>query len=611
MEQLDSSATTLSRAVSASCVEPLLVADYPVLQTNVAMLVDEGGDITFAYVLRSDGRVVAQYPLGSAESQGKAEAGAKTGDIDVHRSPIHVDDDDSALGELVIGVSSARAEAYVRSRASSLVIDALLTFLVLGCLLALLIQRIVNDPLRRLAQFAEELGAGNMQAEIPGMSCIEFEHLSQTVGAARDNLSRSESKLVKARDEAEAASVAKSAFLANMSHEIRTPMTAILGYAEIILDPELGGVSQVEAAETIRRNGRHLLSLINDILDLSKVEAGQLKVEALPCSIVAIVEDVESLLAAPIEENDVDFSIRYKNSMPALIRTDPTRLRQIIINLVGNGLKFAAGGQVVVEIEALQRELQVEFIIDVVDDGIGMTPGQAALVFRSFSQADESTTRVFGGTGLGLSISRELARALGGDLVVVESAPGVGTRFRATVVAPLAETDSLIDGSVAPVNSMPVEQPRVAAGSAPVARTGTEQLSGRVLLAEDGVDNRRLICAFLAKTGVEVECAENGKIALDAVVESLREGRPYDLVLTDVSMPVMDGYESTRLMREAGYGGPIVAVTANAMDSDRKKSRQAGCDGYLSKPIDRSTLVNEVAKQLGSEQRAESETTHG
>lgn len=390
--------------------------------------------------------------------------------------------------------------------------------------------------------------------------------------------------------QAESASRVKSEFLANMSHEIRTPMTAILGYTDLLLedgDLHHAPPERIDALRTIRRSGDHLLGLINDILDLSKIEAGKMSVELIPCSPRQLVADVERLLRPRAVEQGIDLLMEFSGPVPAYVRSDPTRLRQVLVNLVGNAIKFTAEGGVHVLVRYLPGKNELlEF--DVLDTGEGMTAEQAERLFRPFTQADSTTTRRHGGTGLGLTISRQLAQMLGGDLWLQYSTPGIGTMFRFTVAAvAAAASDTAPPAASAPVAATP--------GGLP-AKAVSMTLSGcRVLLADDVPVNQKLVKHFLTKAGATVTVTSNGQEAVAEALAAWTALRPYDVILMDMLMPVMDGYQASTQLRASGYTGPIVALTANSMSSDREKCLAAGCDDFSSKPIDRNELIAKVA----------------
>jgi PAS domain S-box-containing protein len=401
--------------------------------------------------------------------------------------------------------------------------------------------------------------------------------------------------LEEAKSVAESATRAKSEFLANMSHEIRTPMTAILGFADILRDNVSDPVC-IDAIETVRRNGHYLLEIINNILDLSKIEAGKLHKDMNACSAVAVVADVASLMRVRAERTGLTLVTEFSGPIPQAIQTDPTRLRQILINLVGNAIKFTESGGVRIVTHLCREPGTTPLLqIDVIDTGIGMSAEETVRLFQPFTQADTSTSRRFGGTGLGLTISRRLAEILGGN-IRVQSQPGKGTTFSVTI-------------DPGPLDGMPLlEHPAEAALQTPSTpehrKRDMPALSHRVLLVEDGPDNQRLIAYLLRKAGAEVVVAENGQVALDKIVSAApsADGKqtqsfaPFDVVLMDIQMPVLDGYEVTRRLRAMGYKGPIVALTAHAMNQDRQQCLDAGCDGYLAKPLEQRVLLEIVAQ---------------
>lgn len=426
----------------------------------------------------------------------------------------------------------------------------------------------------------------------------------------------------KQKQAAESANEAKSRFLANMSHEIRTPLTSILGYADELLTDDLSEEDTRQAVEMVSRNGRHLLELVNDILDLSKIEADRLNVELMDVSPVIIATDVVSSLRGRAAEKRLDLRVHFRNAIPETIQSDPTRLRQILTNLVGNAIKFTTEGSVEVWIgmsplnsettipepvsgdssamaSLLPSSTESLLYFDVVDTGVGITPEQIEQLFQPFTQADSTTTRKFGGTGLGLTISRKLARLLGGD-VTVRSVQNQGSTFTASIsTGPLQNLRLLTDADI---------ESTVADNGLVTPQAGL-RLSSRVLLAEDAPDNRLLISRILERYGASVCTAEDGRQAVEQALRAQAEGSPFDVILMDMQMPVLDGCGATRELRLAGYTRPIIALTANILQSDLQACVEAGCDAHSPKPINRQELIGLIL-ELTARQPIKSDDRH-
>ena len=394
------------------------------------------------------------------------------------------------------------------------------------------------------------------------------------------------------------ANQAKSEFLANMSHEIRTPMTAILGFSDLVL-PHLTDEDDVAAIMTIKRNGEYLLKLINDILDISKIEAGKLDVERIECYPLKIIADIASLMRVRSRAKNLPLKVDYLGPIPETIRSDPTRLRQILVNLLGNAFKFTETGEIRLVTQLVEDNNGSNHLrFDVIDTGIGMTESQIYKLFQPFTQADSSMARRFGGTGLGLAISKRLAKQMGGD-ITIKSKLGKGSTFTLTIATgPLEGTKMLPNPTEILLERNPISHDE----------PNQKVLNNcRILLAEDGPDNQRLIAFLLKKAGADVEVAENGQVAYERVTTAMREANPYDVILMDMQMPVLDGYQATRNLRRIEYTGTIIALTAHAMAGDEAACREAGCDDYLTKPIDRKQFLSVLSKYVEpSQQFAES-----
>jgi len=391
-------------------------------------------------------------------------------------------------------------------------------------------------------------------------------------------------ELRKSKEIAELANRAKSIFLANMSHEIRTPLTAIIGYSDIALGIAQSEDQRLAALKTIRGSGRHLLHLINDILDFSKIEAGELNVEKLPVTISHVVQDVTSIISGQAKIKGLYFEISYTFPVPKRINTDPLRLKQILLNLCSNAIKFTNLGGVEISISFDESERSVSF--KVIDSGIGLSSQDLEKVFQPYKQAESGTARKFGGTGLGLSLSTRLAELLGGNLTAT-SKRGKGSIFNLTLsldehfenednIYLNSYTDCLTDSEM----------------------EFFDQLSGNILVADDESFNQDLIGMYLEDMGATISFADNGE---EAVKKALNGN--YDLIYMDMQMPILSGVEAIVKLRKANYKGPIAMLSANVTIEDKKICEEAGCNDFVTKPIDSEKLYDVTAKYLSAKEK--------
>ena len=569
----------------------LLTSEYDELQPYVEQVVTDPG-IESVLLADSRYRVVVSS---DHESIGKS----------LHPSPDQdmsywiqqdITNENGRLGHLSMRFSTAniiRANQEARNLGITIALSGMIVIAIVGILTGFLLTR----RLDRLAMTAQLLANGRMDVQtgltgndevaIAGRAFdsmaqsihLNMQALQRAADMLEDRVIERTAELADARDDAINANRIKSAFLANMSHEIRTPLTAIIGFSETLLDSDQGMTERVDSIHTIIRSGKHLLQIINDILDVSKLEAGRIDVEHIPVDIFQLLEDVHSIVYLLAKEKGLYFYLDYAFPLPQIIVSDPLRLKQILINLCNNAIKFTSQGTVRIKI-AFDSD-NGKLVLKVIDTGVGLAPEQQQHIFNAFSQADASTSRQFGGTGLGLYLSRQLAQRLGGD-IGVDSTPDVGSCFSVSIDPGDVDRESFV-----------MRQPanRKHPASANIAQK--LYLQGAVLLAEDNADNQKLINRYITRLGVQVDIADNGQKAVDMAL-----ARPYDLILMDMQMPVMSGPEAASQLRAQGYQGAIVALTANAMKSDMDECLAAGCNGFASKPVQREQLYELLAQHL-------------
>ncbi len=410
--------------------------------------------------------------------------------------------------------------------------------------------------------------------------------MSKMINEKNQQLVAKNKQLQDVSNQALEATRTKSEFLAIMSHEIRTPLTSIIGFAEALSERSTQISDRISLTKTIIKNGKHLLTIINDILDISKVEANKMDFEKTYFSPVELVTEVEEIIKGQFIEKGIQFYIEYEFPLPNLICNDPLRTKQIILNLCSNALKFTKAGKVVIKLKADIENEKMYF--NVSDSGIGLTIDQSKKIFDAFIQADSSTTREFGGTGLGLSLSKRFAEKMGGT-ITVESLLGIGSQFCLSIATGKIDQQQLIVGEP----ELPEKTNYIK-----YQYDYSYDVKGNILIVEDNYDNQQLLSILLLDIGAEITYVENGRQAVDKALN-----KEFDLIFMDMQMPVMGGIEATKILRQENYKKPIVALTANAMKSDYDMCIAAGCDGFLTKPVNKEEIYQEIYKYLRIENK--------
>ncbi len=391
-------------------------------------------------------------------------------------------------------------------------------------------------------------------------------------------LAEQRAHLAAAKEAAEEASRLKSSFLANMSHEIRTPLGALMGFAELLKD-DLTPDEKEKYVNVILRNGNALVQIIDEILDLSKIEAGHIEIENQKVSPQDLINEIRDLLSPLALKKDLKLNLKLSEGLPDFIGTDPLRFRQILTNILGNAIKFTESGSVTLEID-YHKALNPKVICLISDTGIGIRPEVANKLFQPFSQGDVSVTRSFGGTGLGLSLSKRLAELLGGDVRLKESEPEKGSVFEVQVEDRIRELNGFH------LRDRQSNQSKY---------EGRKNLEGvKILVVDDSLDNQLFVRMLLTSQGADVSVANNGKESIDLALNG-----DFDLILMDLQMPICDGVQATKKLRASGYSKPILALTANAMKEERIRCLSQGFTDYVSKPVDKKVLFAAIKKGLG------------
>jgi len=467
----------------------------------------------------------------------------------------------------------------IKKERRELIVIVLFILMIFSLSLIWIIRRVVARPMQYLVETTQYISEGNIGARLPSGRHDEFGQLAKFFNGMLDTIEDKQIELQNTLLEAKAATVAKSQFLANMSHEIRTPLTAITGFSKTLLDNKLNPEQRKNAIYTVIRNCEHLLTIINDILDISKIEANKIDINKNHFSLFELLTDIETLTNTQVGGKKIIFLINYKLPLPVNILSDEIRLKQILINLCTNAVKFTSEGEVTLDVSFLEDENKLIFAVT--DSGIGISDEQISKIFSPFTQADSSITREYGGTGLGLSISQKLADLLGGSLMVC-SKKNLGSCFTVTINPGKITDDNLHYILPTPDNNMQDDETII-----------SNHVNGEILLVEDTPDIQALIDLYLNEMGATVTIVENGQAALDIVNE-----QTFDLILMDMQMPIMGGIEAVQELRKRGFKTPIAMLTANAMAQFEEECITAGCDDYLVKPVEIKELKRVVDKYL-------------
>jgi len=587
IKQLENKGNTLGHFVADVSMGAILSNDFVLMDRYMEDITNEP-EIIYSVIIAPDNSTMTSY-IPNLE---KYKHGLKFDSIsalikhvDTHpdiisqRYPIYFNN--NLIGTLAVGLDKANINHYSWIALRNQLFHYALIIFILSIAISIVFRKKAVLPIHELIQSADNLASGKLDNKVKISHTDELAKLAESFNSMTQAIHESNHEkdqalfaLQDVNDKLEAATKAKSDFLANMSHEIRTPLTAILGYSKTLRFSDITPDQYNEAIDSVIKNGQHLQDLISGILDLTKIEANKLEIENLIVSPVNILHEVEAQVVLHAKNNHLDCKLEFSPRFPETITTDPIRLKQILLNLCSNAIKFTQQGKI--HILASYNQKDNLLVVSVSDTGIGLTVDQQNKIFQSFTQADASITRQYGGTGLGLALSKKLALLLGGDITVT-STIGIGSTFTLTISAGVTTDQALL----------PIVHPAMTSDSnllqTEIFNTPTSDTSitGKVLLAEDTIDNQKLFSLYLKRMNLDIVIVNNGREAVDAVHE-----QPFDLILMDMQMPVMGGIDAVRIIRTHGYTGPIIALTANAIKEFKQSCLDAGCNDYITKPVD-------------------------
>jgi len=564
----------------ASKIDSIIAEDSPILESAVESVIELNPEILSIDIKNEDGESLVKWS--------KENTVSRDAIIEFKKEVVY---EGELFGYVHIIRSIEDSLLAIEKHVRSVYMIMLILLTVLLILLAVIAYFMITRPMHRINSRIKAYLEGKGDPEKYKFYAKEFNLLNASVDKLREITSgrdllqdemevriQIQFELEKARRAAEQANSAKTDFLSFMTHEIRTPLTAIIGFSENLLDYNQSMEDRLDAIHTVINSSNHLLQLINDVLDIAKIESGHLETESIEVDLLGLLKEVASIVRALIKNQDIVFTVEAQRRLPGTITTDPLRLKQILINVISNAIKFTHKGRITLSLD--YDVVTNEMVFGVIDTGIGMTQEQKERLFNAYEQADITTAREYGGTGLGLFLSRNLAEKLGGG-IQVDSEKDKGTAFVISIAAGQSDDLQFLDN--AELNK---------AVHSNVDKLDAK-LSGHVLLADDVLENQKLIKHYVKAMGATIDIANNGKEAVELALS-----HAYDLVLMDIRMPVMDGFGAVKALRETGYQVPVISLSANNMASDITKYKEAGFNEAASKPVVRSAFKQLLSKYL-------------